>query len=101
MASTAPVFEGVIVADVNLVISLLTAQVVDQYVNAEQEDPYRQNRDTPAEIVAPDQQEERQDKTQDGDPARGYPGTDHDRRCRDHEYARHLDRVGINDDVDG
>jgi hypothetical protein len=48
MASTAPVFDGVIVAVVNLVISLLTAQVMDQYVNAEQEDPNRQNRDAPA-----------------------------------------------------
>jgi len=38
-----------------MIISLLSAKIVDQYVNAEQEDPNRQNRDTPAQAEAANQ----------------------------------------------
>ncbi len=60
---------------------LLPAQIINQNINADQEDPQRQNSETPADVVAADQKNAGQDVTQKGNPAWSDLGVDHNGRC--------------------
>lgn len=64
-----------------LVSFLLSTQIIDQNINADQEDPERQNGETPADVVAADQKNAGQNVTQKGNPAWCDLGVDHNGRC--------------------
>ncbi len=74
-------------------------EVVDEDVHADQEDPERQYRETPADEKASHQQDQCQQESEKSDPARSNAGTDHDGRRGDHEYGSHLDRVHVRDNI--
>ena len=59
-----------------LVTRLLPAQIIDQDINADQENPHGQNDETPADVIAANQKNERQQVTAEGNPARGITTVD-------------------------